>query len=190
MSDIDEIFSALQQQQNVLQDLELKLKEEAAAAKENELKEKLERDAEEERLLILRSQLTFLKFHALYVGLLYFLRLFCPMMIWVSLSVIINHKHTKTSIAYILIFRRQQQRDAERQAFYFEALRIEQQKEDERRRRKEEEDAKVFVFRLIDSTSFFLFWSCFRADLFVISIDDVWTAFILMSHYLFDFSCL
>lgn len=52
MSDIDEIFSALQQQQNVLQDLELRLKEEAALAKENELKEKQARDAEEERYFI------------------------------------------------------------------------------------------------------------------------------------------
>ncbi len=49
MSDIDDIFLALERQQSVLSDLEKRLEEEATADKEKSLREKQEQDDEDER---------------------------------------------------------------------------------------------------------------------------------------------
>lgn len=94
---------------------------------------------------------------------------------------IIKRVHTVNLLYLYLFCRNQQQRDAERQAFYFEALRIEQQKEDERRRRKEEEDAKVYEF-----ISYFCFIFAFKKMAMLLALQNQF----LMPVIFFFFVCL
>ncbi len=77
MSDIDDIFLALERQQSVLSDLEKRLEEEATADKEKSLREKQEQDDEDERHgIVLFIYLTFLLHYFCIFVSLYFVMVF------------------------------------------------------------------------------------------------------------------